>query len=123
MKLLLMLIMVTSIYASDLKQRVEGFLIPPQKATIIHINYDPFGTAHSVVQKAFDEKEEEKSLYVASVLNGRVFIDSQWYGVGDKVSGYKIIQINRDGILVKNDKKIMKISIKRIDKIVKIERK
>ena len=123
MKIFLILSIVLSLYAEDLKLRTEKLIVPIEKRAIVKVKYDPFKKGKEVVQKVFSKKVQDNTLYVTSILNNRVFINSRWYRVGDKVNGYKIIQIKEDSILVKNSKKVLKFGIKRRDNIVKVEDK
>jgi hypothetical protein len=123
MKLILIFAMVMSLYAQDLKQRIEELIVPPQKRTIVQVKYDPFQKGQEVVKKAFETKSQEKTLSVTSILNNKVFINSHWYSVGDEVNGYKIIQIREESVLAKNSEKVVKFGIKRRDNIVKVEDK
>ena len=123
MKLILILVLFTSIYAQDLKLRIERLIVPVEKRPIVKVKYDPFKKGQEVIQKIFNKKLQDNTLYVTSILNNRVFINSRWYRVGDKVNGYKIIQIKEDSILAKNSKKVLKFGIKRRDNIVKVEDK
>ena len=123
MKLILILSMVISLYAQDLRTRIEVLIVPPQKSKIQKVNYDPFQKGQEVVQKTFESKPQEKTLHVTSILNNRVFVNSRWYSVGDEVNEYKIIQIREDSLLAKKSGKIVKFGIKRRDNIVKVEDK
>ncbi len=123
MKIFLILSIVLSLYAEDLKLRTEKLIVPIEKRAIVKVKYDPFKKGKEVVQKVFSKKVQDNTLYVTSILNNRVFINSRWYRVSDKVNGYKIIQIKEDSILVKNSKKVLKFGIKRRDNIVKVEDK
>jgi hypothetical protein len=115
--------MVVSLYAQDLKERIEKLIVPPQKRTIVKVKYDPFKKGQEVVQKTFDGKPQDKTLHITSILNNKVFVNSHWYSVGDEVNGYKILQIREDSVLAKNSEKVVKLGIKRRDKIVKVEDK
>jgi len=49
-----------------------------------------------------------RALTLTLIMNNTAMIDNQWYKVGDKVHGYKIIQINRKSVLlIKNKKQIL----------------
>jgi len=123
MKIVLMLSMVLSLYAQDLKQKIEKLTVLPKAKTILYVTYDPFRKAQVVVQKTIDQKPQEDTLHVASMLNNKVFVNSKWHSVGDEVNGYKIIHIREDSILVRKSGKIVKFGIKRRDNIVKVEDK
>lgn len=123
MKIILILAMVMSLYAQDLKQRIEELTIPLKTKSIIQVKYDPFKKAQVIVQKAVETKKQDKTLHVASILNNKVFINSKWHSVGDEVNGYQIIQIRENSLLAKKSGKIMKFGIKRRDNIVKVEDK
>jgi|LGOV01.1.fsa_nt_gb hypothetical protein len=123
MKLILILSMVISLYAQDLKQRIEKLTVPPQTKKIVHVKYDPFQKAQVVVSKAIIEMQVEKTLHVTSILNNKVFVNSRWRSVGEEVDGYKIIQIREDSLLAKKSGKVVKFGIKRRDNIVKVKDK
>ena len=123
MKFLLILSVAISIYAQDLKGRIEKLILPPEKSPIVQIKYDPFKKGQEVVKKTFDVKAVEDTLHVTTVLNNRVFVNSSWYKVGDEVNGYKIIQIRENEVLTKKDGKILKFGLKRQKSIVKVEDK
>ena len=123
MKLILIISMVISMYAQDLKQRIEKLTVLPKAKEIVHVKYDPFQKAQVVVSKAIVVMEQEKTLHVASILNNKVFVNSRWRSVGEEVDGYKIIQIREDSLLAKKSGKVVKFGIKRRDNIVKVEDK
>jgi len=123
MKIVLILLATLSIYASDLKERIEKLIVPLKAEKIIHVRYDPFQRAEKVIQKVLVEKPQESSFYIGSILNGRVFVNSGWHSTGDIVNGYKIIQIREDSILAKKSGKVLKFGIKRRDNIIKIKDK
>jgi len=123
MKIFLIFSIVLSLYAEDLTSRTQKLIEPIEKTLVTKVKYDPFKKGQEVVQKVMNKKEVESSLYITSILNNRVFVNSHWYKVGDKVNGYKIIQINNNDILAKNSKKVVKFGIKRRKNIVKVEDK
>ena len=123
MRIFLILSIVLSLYAEDLKLRTQKLIAPIEKTLIVRVKYDPFKKGEEVVQKIFNKKRQDKTLYVTAILNNKVFINSRWYRVGDKVAGYKILQLKEDSILVKNSKKVLKFSIKRRNNIVKVKDK
>jgi hypothetical protein len=123
MKFILIFALLTSVYAQDLKTRIEQLIIPPKKSKISYIKYDPFKKGQEVVQKTFKVKPTEESLHISTILNNRVFANSSWRSVGDEVSGYKIIQINKNEVLARKNGKIVKFGIKRQKSIVKVEDK
>ncbi len=123
MKLVLILVMIINLYSHDLKNKIEKLIEPPQSKTIVYVKYNPFKTLQKGMKKVFNKKIYDKTFYVMSILNNRVFINSHWYNVGDKVNGYKIIQIKNNSILAKKRNKIIKYKLKRQNKILKIEDK
>jgi len=123
MKLVLILVMVVSLYAQDLKTRIEKLVIPPIKTKTVKVKYDPFQKGQEVVRKTFESKPQDKTFHVMSIFNNKVFVDSHWYRVGDEVNGYKILQIRENSVLAKNSGKVVKFGIKRRDNIVKVEDK
>ena len=123
MKIFLIFTMVISIYAQDLKSRIEKLITPLETKKIVYIKYDPFQKAQVVVQEAIEQKTQENTFYIMSILNNRVFVNSHWYSVGDEVNGYKILQIRKDSVLAKNSEKVVKFGVKRRNNIVKVEDK
>jgi hypothetical protein len=123
MRIFLILSIVLSLYAEDLKLRTQKLIAPIEKTLIVRVKYDPFKKGQEVVQKIFSKKVQDNTLYVTAILNNKAFINSRWYRVGEKVDGYKIIQLKENSILVKNSKKVLKFSIKRRDNIVKVKDK
>jgi len=123
MKIVLILLLTVSMYASDLKDRIEKLIVPLKAEQIVHVRYDPFQRVQKVIQKVLIQKPQESSFHISSVLNGRVFVNSRWHSVGDTVNGYKIIQIREDSVLAKKSGKVLKFGIKRRNNIIKIEGK
>ncbi len=123
MKLLLIFIVMLNVYAEDLKQRIDKLIIPPKKQKIIYTQYDPFRRGDEVVKKVISRKNIDNTFFVTSILNGKVFVNSAWYSVGDLVNGYKIIQITQNSVLAKKGGKVYKFGLKRRDNIVKVEGK
>ena len=69
MKIVLILVMTMSIYASDLKERVEKFTTPLENKKIVNVDYDPFQKAQVFVSKKVTKMRRAKTLYVATILN------------------------------------------------------
>lgn len=123
MKILILFILILNINASDLQDRIKQLTISPEKSNIVNAKYDPFQSGKEVVMKTFEAKKQENTLHVTTILNNKVFIKSNWYKVGDTVEEYKIIQISKSSVLVKKDDKIIKIGIKKSQKLLQIRNK
>ena len=123
MKFVLILSFAVGLYAQDLHQRVKDLISPPQKSAIVKIKYDPFEKTQKVIERTFAAKPQERALYVTTIFNNRVFINSRWHREGDEVGGFKIIQILENEVLAKRGEKVVKLGIKRERNIVNIEGK
>lgn len=123
MRFILIFVVAMSMYAGDLKERVENLIVPLEAKKIIYVKYDPFKRAQKVIKKALIRKPQESGFYISSILNGRVFVNSRWHSTGDTVNGYKIMQIREDSILAKKSGKVLKFGIKRRDNIIKVKDK
>ena len=123
--LCILLFFITSANSEDLKQRVQKLIEPAKKQNIVSVKYNPFKNGKKVLMKAFEQKakDKENTLHVASILNNKVFINSKWYSVGDKVLGYKILEINKNRVLARSGEKIVKFGISRQDKLLKVRNK
>jgi len=79
--------------------------------------YDPFATAKPILkQKKYNKakKHYKKSIKLQTILNNRVLIKNRWYGVGDSISGYKIVKIEqKKGILLYKDGKSKQVFFKK----------
>ena len=79
--------------------------------------YDPFATAKPILkQKKYNKvkKHYKRSIKLQTILNNRVLIKNRWYGVGDSISGYKIIKIEeKKGILLYKDGKSKQVLFKK----------
>jgi len=123
MKILILFILMLNLYSSDLKSRIEILTNSPEKSTIVYINYDPFQSGKEVVMKTLEAKDQESTLSITTILNNKVFIGSKWYQVGDKAQEYEIMQISKDSVLAKKNGKLIKLGIKKSEKLLKIRDK
>jgi len=123
MKILILFVLIINLYASDLKVRIEKLVEVPPKEKVVHANYDPFQNGKEIVMRTLETKIQTKALRVTTILNNRVFIDSRWYKLGDTVQGYKIMQITKNNILAKKSDKVIKLGIKKSQKLLKIRDK
>lgn len=123
MKILVLCILIINLYSSDLKSRIQSLTNAPEKSTIVYVSYDPFESGKEVVLKTLEAKNQESALSITTILNNKVFIGSKWYKVGDKVEEYEIMQITKDSVLAKKSGKIIKIGIKKSEKLLKIRDK
>ena len=89
-------------------QRRVGVDLP----TLEHINV-PFvrvekkddNTTELVV--ATKRKEtKEKPLELHGILGKRAFINGKWYKEKDKVRGFELVYVGKNGVVLKNDKRI-----------------
>lgn len=119
----LILAFMVSLNASELTKRVQELIECNFKAPMRVVKYDPFYKGAKVVQMSMAQKEQSDVFYISSILNNKAFINSRWYGVGDEVLGYKIISIHKESVLVKNGSKVIKLGIKRNNKLLKIRKK
>lgn len=123
MKILILLILMLNLNASDLQDRIASIMESPKKSNIVSPQYDPFQNGKEVVMKTLDAKKQESTLYVTTILNNKAFIDSRWYKVGDIVKEYEIVQITNNSILAKKNDKLIKLGIKKSQKLLKIRDK
>ncbi len=121
MRFMLMVMMVTALFSSDLEQKVEALFEVTKKEPIRKMQYDPFFKANKVVLKVLDDKIVDDTIYIISILNSRVFVNSRWYGVGDMIGEYEIIDIRGDTVLAKKGGAVEKFGIRRVNKIIKIK--
>lgn len=120
MKIFLVLIIFINLYGLDLQERILKLIVMPQKNTIYNVKFDPFQNGKEIISKVIEEKEQSNALSIITILNGRVFMNSKWYKVGDEINNYKIIQIARNSILVNNNGKIEKFGILKSSKLLQI---
>jgi len=123
MKIFLLCILIINLYGVDLKNKIINLQKSPEKTKIINVKYDPFQNGKEVVQKVSKEKKQIDTLYITTILNNRIFVNSKWYKVGDKINEYKIVQISKNSILARKDGKLVKLGIKKSQKLLKIRDK
>lgn len=123
MKIFILFILMLNLNATDLKERIEKLSVLAPKTDIVYANYDPFEKGKKVVLKTIEAKAPTKVLHVTTILNNKAFIESKWYKVGDSVKGYKIVQITANSVLTKKSGKIVKLGIKKSEKLLKIRDK
>ena len=126
MKILLLFFIIINLNAIDLENKVKELQKAPQKISIVYAKYDPFQKGKQVILKTIAVKETtkaSKALQVVAILNSKAFINSKWNSVGDRVDGYKIIQITNNIVLARKNGKIIKIGIEKSKKLLKIRDK
>lgn len=67
---------------------------------------------NSLVIKKQRIKTINKTLVLSLVMNNSAMISGEWYELGDKVNGFEIIEINRNSILLRKQKKNLFLSTK-----------
>jgi len=87
--------------------------------------YDPFATAKPIIiQKKKDLIKRlpiNRSIIIQTILNKKVLVNNRWFSVGDRVNGNKIKSINKNHIIIIKDKKWMKVTTKRKNKLISIK--
>ncbi|WP_345991918.1 hypothetical protein [Sulfurimonas sp. HSL-1716] len=62
-------------------------------------------------------------LRVTLIINSKAFINGRWYGINDKVRGYKVTSIDKVKVSLVKNKKVKILSIKKDNKNIKINTK
>jgi hypothetical protein len=65
---------------------------------------------NSLVIKKQKIKTVNKVLVLSLLMNNSAMISGEWYKLGDKVNGFEIIEINRNSILLRKQKKKLLLS-------------
>ncbi len=107
--ILVSLVNAQSVDIEKISQKIDSIIMSDKiSAKIDYQVYDPFRSSKRVVHRdsvGLSKKETKKTMAIQTILNSKAFIYDEWYGIGDKVQGYKIKSINQDSVtLVKNSK-------------------
>lgn len=121
--LILLYISVSFLFANSLQERVKALINVQTKSYKPRISYDPFINTKKIVDATTQSASVEKSLLVMAILNNKAYIESKWRSVGDEFLGYKVLQINVDSVLVKKEKKIVKLKFKKANNVLKVRNK
>jgi len=99
--------------------------------TIDYDVYDPFATAKPIVIKVNKEKKvvkkrikhivKQNPIIIQTILNNKALINNRWYGAGDKIQGKRIKSVRKDAIIVIDNNKWVKITLKRNKSIIEIK--
>ena len=118
MKFLIPLFLIVGLYAGNTNKTSVYF----EKNRIIEAKYDPFAP---LTKSEFNTMniEDKGKLYLVAIMNSSVFLNSHWYGLGDKINGYKIYEIKRDRVLAKKNRKVIEFNMRKREKIVKVGEK
>ena len=67
-----------------------------------------------------DTTAHQLMFQINAIFQNKVNINGEWYKLGDKIEGYKIVKINNEGIVLERNGKIKKFILKsNILKVVK----
>ena len=84
------------LHASDVNSKIEALAEFQRPYKPIVIDYNPFVKEstlnHSSISSTNHQKKQE--LQLVSIINNRAFIGGNWYRVGDKIDGGKVIRID-----------------------------
>lgn len=96
--------------------------------TIDYDVYDPFATAKpivivkkKVIKKRIKHFVKQNPIIIQTILNNKVLINNRWYGAGDKIQGKRIKSVRKDAIIVIDNNKWVKITLKRKKSIIEIK--
>jgi len=96
--------------------------------TIDYDVYDPFATAKPIVivkkkvlKKRIKHIIKQNPIIIQTILNSKALINNRWYGAGDKIQGKKIKSVRKDAIIVIDNNKWVKITLKRNKSIIEIK--
>jgi len=85
---------------------------------ILDTTPNPFALIEKKVKEVKEVKVEKPKFIepapvytMTAVLNHAAFINKKWYRVGDKLGGYKVIQIGKTYAILKSDKETKKLVI------------
>ena len=60
-----------------------------------------------------EKASEEKKLELHSILNGKAYINEEWFKVEDIVGGYVLKYIGRNGVVLRNANQIRKLFLRK----------
>ncbi len=109
--------------STDEIKKIDYLIHYNSKHNLKAVKYDPFFKAQKVIKKAIVKKKQSYNFFLSSILNNKAFIGSKWYGVGDKINNFKIIAIEKDAILAKKNRKIIKIGFYKSKKLLRVKEK
>lgn len=75
-----------------------------------------------VLVKKSTIKRTYKKLQLSLILNNNAMINKNWYHVGDFVAGYKVVQIQRASVLLKNQTDKLLLSTRSKSKKLKFQK-
>lgn len=147
--LILLSILTTALYSTDLKwvdEQVQA-IIPPRKGVHISAVESPFvfleknrpktkesdtkllppnkNIEHNSTSKQpfrLQNSSVEKAVFTLdTIINTSAMINGNWYKIDDKISGYKIIEISKTSVTLKNGNK--KLILSTVSKKLNIKHK
>ena len=57
---------------------------------------------------------------LSGIVNDKVYVNNRWIGIGDEIEGYKLSEIIDDGIVMMQDKRTIKVYLKKNRQILKL---
>ncbi len=101
--------------ASDLKRIKKPFIFLEKNRTTVSkenpkVQLQASTKQNSLVIKKQKIKTVSKVLVLSLLMNNSAMIGREWYKLGDKVNGFEIIEINRNSILLRKQKKKLLLS-------------
>ncbi|MDD3325271.1 MAG: hypothetical protein PHN38_09160 [Sulfurospirillaceae bacterium] len=127
------ILIISNGFANDANQKLEKLLsyANATKSLEKSLDYDPFAVEEKKVaveatsQKTTDIKNvfkssEKKELKLVSIMNEKAFINGEWYGVGDKIDGLKVVKINKQSVELKNGSRMTSLSLRKSRRLVDI---
>ena len=57
---------------------------------------------------------------LSGIVNDKVYVNNRWIGIGDEIDGYKLSEIIDDAIVLIQDKRTIKVFLKKNRQILKL---
>lgn len=102
------------------------FCIIPLLSGVIElpVNYDPFYKATKIIKHSTRKRvivqNREISLHLYAIFNNKAYINGKFYAIGEYISGYKLIKIKNDHVVLakRGTIKVLPLLPKRVMRIV-----
>lgn len=83
--------------------------------------YDPFRRAEPLMKRAktVQHKPKPVALKITAIMNGRAFVNGRWVGAGERIDGYRVVEIRANGLVLKSRNRTIFLPLKQKKPLLK----
>ena len=125
--LMILLFITSSIFGSNLSERLDRLMQDKQVKRVTNLKYNPFFSKKE--EKKLKKKEiitkkniKKQKFKLITIFNGKAFINDRWLGKNDKIYGYRVKKISNNSVILEGKNRNLTLRFEKTKEILKVRK-